>query len=100
MFELTEACSQILTHKSPILVTLDGGSGAGKSTIASRLAQELDCVIVPLDDFYAANIPDWEWDARLPGESSNTLLGQTVSSAARPMTIPQRAAISSVFDGT
>lgn len=75
MYELTEACSQIviainqiLTHQSPVLVALDGGSGSGKSTIASRLAQEIDCVIVPLDDFYSASIPDWEWDARSPSE--------------------------------
>ena len=68
MFELTEACSQILTYKSPILVTLDGGSGAGKSTIASKLSQTLDCVVVPLDDFYAAGIPDWEWDTRSVSE--------------------------------
>jgi para-aminobenzoate synthetase len=75
MYELTEACTQIviainqiLTDQSPVLVALDGGSGAGKSTIASRLAQEVDCVIVPLDDFYSADIPDWEWDARSPSE--------------------------------
>jgi uridine kinase len=32
------------------------------------LAQEIHCVIIPLDDFYAADIPDWEWDARSTSE--------------------------------
>jgi len=75
MFELTEACTQIasainriLAHQSPVLVAFDGGSGSGKSTITSRLAQELECVIVPLDDFYSADIPDWEWEARSVAE--------------------------------
>jgi para-aminobenzoate synthetase len=68
----TEACSQIVTaihhllqtRHPPIVVALDGGSGAGKSTLATRLAQETNLVIVSLDDFYAANIPDWEWETR------------------------------------
>ena len=72
MFSLVEACSQILisinhisqTCHSPILVALDGGSGAGKSTLASMLEQETDSVVVQLDDFFSANIPDWEWDVR------------------------------------
>jgi uridine kinase len=69
MLLLSEACSKILVSingiaKRPILVELDGGSGAGKSTIASMLEQRLDSVVVQSDDFYSANIPDWEWDLR------------------------------------
>jgi para-aminobenzoate synthetase len=72
MPEFSAACSQIAaavnrlrqTRPSPLLVALDGGSGAGKSTLAARLAQELDSVVVQLDDFYAAQIPDWEWEIR------------------------------------
>src|SRR5688572_8597393 len=72
MFDLEEACSQIvvaihrilLTRNSPILVALDGGSGAGKSTLASMVVLEVDCAVVQLDDFFSANIPDWEWSAR------------------------------------
>jgi uridine kinase len=71
MFDLSEACDQIITaihqiaqsHQFPILVALDGGSGAGKSTLACMLEQQIDCVIVQLDDFFAANIPDGEWDS-------------------------------------
>jgi uridine kinase len=82
ILELTEACSRIilainrilLTRHSPILVALDGGSGAGKSTLASQLEQELDSVIVQLDDFYSANIPDWEWDTRSIPERARDVL--------------------------
>lgn len=51
-------------HPSPVVVALDGGSGSGKSTLASLLGQQVDCVVVQLDDFFAANIPDWEWDSK------------------------------------
>ena len=72
MYDFTEACSQIMaeinrllqTHQPPILVAVDGGSGAGKSTLASVLGQQVDAVIVQIDDFFSASIPDWEWDAR------------------------------------
>jgi len=71
MSELAAACSQIvaairqiLAHRSPIVVALDGGSGAGKSTLAAMLEQEIESVVIPLDDFFSATIPDWEWDTR------------------------------------
>jgi uridine kinase len=91
ILELTEACSQIilainrilLTRHSPILVALDGGSGAGKSTLAFQLEQELDSVIVQLDDFYSANIPDWEWDTRsIPERARDVLEWQRLRSDA------------------
>ena len=46
----------------PIVVALDGGSGAGKSTLASMIEREKDAAIIPLDDFFSANIPDNQWD--------------------------------------
>ncbi len=49
---------------APMVVALDGGSGAGKSTLAARLERCIDAVIVPLDDFFAADTPDWEWETR------------------------------------
>jgi uridine kinase len=53
----------LLARKGPpILIALDGGSGAGKSTIASVIAQELDAALIPLDDFFSANIADSQWD--------------------------------------
>lgn len=46
----------------PIVVALDGGSGAGKSTLASMIEQDTDTALIPLDDFFAANIPENKWD--------------------------------------
>ena len=45
----------------PIVVALDGGSGAGKTTIAQRLMRLTAVALVPLDDFYQTVIPETEW---------------------------------------
>lgn len=82
MFELAEARSQIAAainrtlqgHHSPILVVIDGGSGAGKSSLAFLLEKEIDSVVVPSDDFFSAHIPDWEWDARSIPERARDVL--------------------------
>jgi uridine kinase len=50
-------------RQTPVLIALDGGSGAGKSTLATLLERQMDAVVVPLDDFFAAHIPDWQWEA-------------------------------------
>jgi uridine kinase len=42
----------------PIVVALDGGSGAGKSTITERLVRLTDVALVRLDDFYQTLIPE------------------------------------------
>jgi uridine kinase len=47
------------------VVAFDGRSGAGKSTLASVVAPLLGAV-VPSDDFFAASIPDSEWDRKTP----------------------------------
>lgn len=45
----------------PIVVALDGGSGAGKTTIAERLMRLTEVALVRLDDFYQTVIPESEW---------------------------------------
>jgi para-aminobenzoate synthetase len=45
----------------PIVVALDGGSGAGKSTVAERVMRTTRVALVPLDDFYQTVIPESEW---------------------------------------
>jgi uridine kinase len=49
---------------SVFVVSFDGRSGAGKSTLASVVASALGATIVPSDDFFAAELPDAEWDRR------------------------------------
>jgi uridine kinase len=70
--QLERACSAILSEirrhlggregTRPVVIALDGASGSGKSTLAAMVAAELDAVIVPGDDFFAAQITDAEWD--------------------------------------
>jgi uridine kinase len=47
--------------RRPIVVALNGRSGASKSTIARRLMRLVDVALVPLDDFYQTRIPESEW---------------------------------------
>jgi uridine kinase len=62
MHRLAEASQKILVEierrtdhrRAPMLIALDGGSGAGKSTVAAMLGQNIHAVVVPLDDFFAA----------------------------------------------
>jgi uridine kinase len=48
----------------PLVVAIDGGSGAGKTTIAQLVADAVGGVVVPSDDFFAATITDEGWAAR------------------------------------
>ena len=69
--QLNSAChvimakiKQVMAHHSPpILIALDGGSGSGKSTLALMLQGVLGAALVQSDDFFAAQIPEAEWDA-------------------------------------
>jgi uridine kinase len=72
--ELKVAADLITAHmrrlmddrNAPFLIALDGGSGSGKSTIASLVGEELGAALIPSDDFFAADITDAEWDLRTP----------------------------------
>jgi uridine kinase len=57
-----------------VVVALDGGSGSGKSTLAALVAAELDAVIVPGDDFFAAEITDAQWDLFDPEERARAAI--------------------------
>ncbi len=52
----------------PLLIAVDGASGAGKSALAASLAAATQGVIVPSDDFFAAEITAGEWNARSAAE--------------------------------
>ncbi len=45
---------QLLKHKNPVLVALDGRSGTGKSTIAQAIASRVEGRIVLSDGFYGS----------------------------------------------
>lgn len=47
---------------SPLVVSLDGGSGAGKSVLASELASSIEITVISCDDFFNIEIPDADWD--------------------------------------
>ena len=60
---LAEEVGRMLAGRQrPVVIALDGGSGAGKSTVASCLARRLNVAVIPLDDFFSAEIPDPQWD--------------------------------------
>jgi para-aminobenzoate synthetase len=63
---IAEIRRRMVNRTTPLLVALDGTSGSGKSTLAALIVAELGAVLIPSDDFYAADIPDAQWDARTP----------------------------------
>ena len=67
--QIVAAASRIVPQRrAPLVVAHDGASGAGKSTLARPLAERLNAAVVPLDDFFAAEIPNAQWDAWSPSE--------------------------------
>lgn len=66
---IVQAIKQSLKGRvSPLVVSLDGGSGAGKSTLASEVASSVGATVIQCDDFFAAQIPDEEWDTYSPDQ--------------------------------
>ena len=60
---IVEVIQRARTEKAhPIVVAVDGGSGSGKSSLAARIAEAMEVALIPLDDFFAAGIPDHRWD--------------------------------------
>ncbi len=105
--DLAEARQKVLaaierlqhTHEMPIVVALDGKSGAGKSTLASLIAEDVHAAVIQLDDFFAANIPDTEWDSRTVEErATDCFEWQRVRSEALEPLISGRAARWYPFD--
>jgi len=67
---LSEICTKIVSEiqrlqslrPGTVVVVIDGGSGAGKSALASLIENEVDIALIQIDDFFAADIPDSQWD--------------------------------------
>ena len=53
-----EIKKRLLKRTNPLLVAIDGGSSAGKSTIAILVAKEVNAVIIQGDDFCQTGV-DW-----------------------------------------
>jgi uridine kinase len=68
---LTHACDTIVAEiqllltvrEAPLVVALDGRSGAGKSNLAASIAVAVGGAVIDADDFFT-NGPDAEWEAR------------------------------------
>lgn len=64
---IVSAISQrLMSHKSTLVVAIDGGSGAGKSTLAAAVASNVEATLIPCDDFFSATITDAQWDTCTP----------------------------------
>lgn len=62
---------------APLLVALDGGSGAGKSVLAGLVARAIratGAVVVPSDDFCDVETPESEWAACSPAERAARII--------------------------
>ncbi len=55
-------------RRRPLLVAIDGRSGAGKSVLGSMVAEALGAALVQSDDFYASDLSDDAWDVLSPRE--------------------------------
>jgi uridine kinase len=71
---IMDAVQRLLAERRPVVVAIDGPSGAGKSTVAAALAAAIDAVVVPSDDFFAAEITATQWDARDGSERARDCL--------------------------
>lgn len=49
---IREKMEKLLADRERILIAIDGSCAAGKSTLASALAGELDCNLFHMDDFF------------------------------------------------
>ena len=63
---ITAIHTRLMSTAGPVVVAIDGRSGTGKSTLAAQLATQFPAVVVPCDDFFAANIPAQGWAERSP----------------------------------
>lgn len=62
----TELIRDVMQENSrPILVSIDGRSGAGKSTISKEIVNSLGGVVITSDDFWVGG-SDKVWDKRTP----------------------------------
>jgi uridine kinase len=59
--------------RTPVLVALDGRSGAGKSTVAVQVGAQVGALVIDGDDFYRGGT-DAYWDALGPAEKMDLVI--------------------------
>lgn len=73
--EIVDAIDRWLeAFHTPLLVAIDGRSGAGKSALADLVASSFGAAVVRADDFFAAEVTAAEWDARTGAERAHDAL--------------------------
>jgi uridine kinase len=87
--------------KTPLVIAVDGGSGAGKSIFVKLLAIKTKAAVIPLDDFYSADIPNTKWSEYSTIEKLNAVFNweRLVKTAIRPL-LQGNMASWSTFDFT
>ncbi len=50
--QICESIDSLLAQRAQVMVAIDGSCGAGKTTLAARLAQLYDCNVFHMDDFF------------------------------------------------
>ncbi len=54
----------LATHARLVVVVLDGGGGAGKTTLGRLVQERTGAALVHLDDFYTTTVPEHGWRER------------------------------------
>lgn len=67
--ELKEKIQQLLSQKERVIIAVEGGSAAGKTTFGKELEQEFDCLVLHMDDFFLR--PEQRTEERLAEPGGN-----------------------------
>ena len=52
MQEIQKRIDELLAQKEQVIVAIDGPCAAGKTTLAGKLAQNFDCNVIHMDEFF------------------------------------------------
>ena len=52
VFTILQKIHKLQKGQAPLVIAIDGRCGAGKTTLAQNLSQELSCSVIHLDHFF------------------------------------------------